>query len=229
MGRIAMKLFEKEKHENAKAYALRMLKHNIISLHLKPGELVSENEISALLGLSRTPVREALIELSRAGLVDIMPQRGSYISKIDYNIINEAHFMREVLENAILKLVCENIPKEYLDKLKENVEQQKICLHKDDMPNLLKLDDKFHKLLFESVGRNWTYNVIKSQMMNFDRLRNLILKSIKSDRIIEDHENILYAIGRCDFELAEILMSRHIQRYRVDKDELINLYPSYFK
>lgn len=79
-----------------------------------------------ILHLSRTPVREALIELSKVGLVEIQPQRGSYIAKIDYELIEESRFMRLVLENAVLKLACEGISQEYMDKLKEYLRTETI-------------------------------------------------------------------------------------------------------
>ena len=73
--------------------------------------------LSTTLSLSRTPVREALIELNRIGLVEILPQRGSYISKIDYNIVEESRFLRLVTENAILKLLCDKIADADMDPL----------------------------------------------------------------------------------------------------------------
>ena len=87
-----MKLLDRQPGEKARAYAIRVLLYNITTLELPPGSSVSENELSALMDLSRTPVREALIELSRLDLVEILPQRGSYISKIDYGLIEESRF-----------------------------------------------------------------------------------------------------------------------------------------
>ena len=75
-----------------------------------------------ILHLSRTPIREALIELNKVGLVEIQPQRGSCIAKIDYELIGESRFMRLMLENAVLKLACESISQEYMDKLKVSIE-----------------------------------------------------------------------------------------------------------
>ena len=72
-----MKVLDRLSAENARTYALRVLQYNIINLELVPGSTVSENELSAILNLSRTPVREALIELSKVGLVEIQPQRGA--------------------------------------------------------------------------------------------------------------------------------------------------------
>ena len=194
----------------------------------KPNDIIHEGEIMEKYAMSKSPVREALIELSKMGLVDIQPQRGSYIAKIDYELIEESRFMRLVLENAVLKLVCEGISQEYETLLKANLEDEIRYLNTADYTRLFELDTDFHRLLFLSVGKGRTYEVIHSQMVHFDRLRALSLKSLKPDKIVEDHENILYAIGRRDSELAEMLMTRHLTRHRVEKSELVKRYPGYF-
>lgn len=223
-----MKILDRLSSENARTYAIRVLMYNIINIELIPGSAVSENELSAALELSRTPVREALIELSRMGLVEILPQRGSYISKINYDIIEESRFMRLVLENAILKLACENISDEWLQALKQNLAASKKCAEESDYSRFLELDNQFHRLLFESVNKSWTYEIIHSQMVHFDRLRMLAVKSIKNIKTIEDHEDLIYAIERRDYELAEMLMTRHLTRHQMEKSELLKLYPDYF-
>ena len=83
-----MIILNRNSSETARSYAMRVLLYNIIHVELQPGSAVSENELSSALSLSRTPIREALIELNRIGLVEILPQRGSYISKINYFYIN---------------------------------------------------------------------------------------------------------------------------------------------
>ena len=82
-----MKILERQPSEKARSYAIRVLLYNITALELPPGSSVSENEVSSVMNISRTPVREALIELSRMDLVDILPKRGSFISKIAYRLI----------------------------------------------------------------------------------------------------------------------------------------------
>ncbi|WP_124067068.1 GntR family transcriptional regulator [Clostridium sp. E02] len=223
-----MKILDRTPSENARNYAYRVLLYNIINLELIPGSSVSENELSTILNLSRTPIREALIELSKTELVKILPQRGSYITKIDYDLIEEARFMRVVLENAVLKLVCETIDPQYLIQLKENVNLQKFCLEHNDLPKLLLLDNDFHRLIYESANKKKTYDIIHSQMVHFDRLRALSLKAAKPTKTVEDHENLLYAIERKDGELAEILMTRHLTRHQMEKSELLSLFPDYF-
>lgn len=223
-----MNILHRESRENARTYAVRVLLHNIINLELPPGSAVSENELSTALSLSRTPVREALIELSRINLVEILPQRGSYISKIDYELVEESRFMRLVMENAILKLACEKIDPKYLDALEHNLEEQRKYLDLDNAAEFMELDNEFHRLIFESVNKMWSYRIINDQMVHFNRLRALSLKSIKNKYSLKDHEDILYAIRRKDPEMAEMLMTRHLTRHLMEKSELLELYPDYF-
>ena len=82
-----MRIEERHYAETARDYARRMLKANIISMELVPGAMVSENELAAQMGLSRTPVREALMDLAQYHVVDVLPQRGSRISLIDYALV----------------------------------------------------------------------------------------------------------------------------------------------
>lgn len=233
-----MKLPDRLPTENARTYAIRVLLHNILTLELVPGSAVSENELSALLNLSRTPVREALIELGRMGLVEIFPQRGSYISRIDYHLIEESRFMRLVLENAILTQACCGISPASMEALRKNLEASCLCLEQSggstvftdsNARKFLELDNQFHRLLFESVDRSWTYGVIHAQMIHFDRLRALSVKSNDNMRLIRDHEDILYAIERQDEEMARMLMTRHLTRYQADQAKLREQYPGYFK
>ena len=88
-----MKNIDRLTGETARDFAFRVLKDNIVSLELKPGTLISENEIASELGLSRTPVREAIIDLSKASIIEIFPQKGSYVSLIDSQMVEEARFL----------------------------------------------------------------------------------------------------------------------------------------
>lgn len=223
-----MVILQKERSENSRSYAVRVLLYNIIHLELQPGTAVSENELSTTLSLSRTPVREALIELNRIGLVEILPQRGSYISKIDYNIVEESRFLRLVTENAILKLLCDKIADADMDALDYNIKKQQRSLEQKDRETFLELDNEFHELLFRAADKMLSYHIIKEQMVHFDRLRSLSTKSKQHDYVLKDHEDILYAIRRHDSEMAEMLMTRHLTRHLSEKKELLTMYPDYF-
>ncbi len=228
-----MKLSDRIPGEKARAYAHRVILQNIIDLELPPGSAVSENELALLLNISRTPVREALIEMGRLGLVEIIPQTGSFVTRIDYEIIEESKFMRLSLEKSVLRLFCEQgIGKEDIERIRDNLRQQKKeadrCVEYSIM---MELDKAFHRLLFESVGKIRTYEFLQTQMVHFDRLRTLAyrtLKKAKVDQMINDHENVLYALEKRDAELAEMVMTRHLTRHEIDKKELDNFCPDFF-
>lgn len=226
-----MELLERLPHENARSYAIRVLTHNIVTLQLEPGSSISENELSVSLNISRTPVREALIELHKQQLVEIYPQRGSYISKIDYSLIEETRFIRSTLENAIVELACEGINNDFKNKLHLNLTLQNYFLQEKNSEKLFEYDNEFHELLYASVNRSRTYAIIKMQMVHFDRLRALSVKNIKDIKdvkIVKDHENILEAIERGDKELAVTLMTKHLSRYHGEQEELQKSHPDYF-
>lgn len=224
-----MELLEKLPGENARTYAVRVLLDNIIRLELAPGSAVSENELSVWMKLSRTPVREALIELSKLGLVEILPKKGSYITKIDYDLIEESRFMRLTLEVAVLKLVCESgLTAACEQRLQDNILHYKQAMNGDHYAVLMELDNEFHRLIFEAANKLRTYEVVHKQMIHFDRLRALSLQTSLNSKTLNDHENILYAIEKGDAELAEMVMTQHLARHRVEREELHERYPDYF-
>ena len=116
-----MKLSERLPRESGRDYALRTIKENIVSLDLAPGSQISENALAAEMGLSRTPVREALIELSKVEIVEIHPQRKSTVPLIDYDLVEESRFMRNLMECAVVELVCEMAAPIDIERLNSNI------------------------------------------------------------------------------------------------------------
>ena len=226
-----MKLEERHCAETAREYALRMLKENIISMELKPGAMVSENELAAQLGLSRTPVREALMDMAQYGLVDILPQRGSRISLIDYALVEEARFAREVLEVAILSIVCENLTEESLAQLRQNVRFQQLSQEPEMSGtfDMMELDNEFHRLLFHIAHKDNTVRMLEGMMVHFDRVRALSLSVVKDQKIISDHLAICDAIERRDVAAAQAVMTKHLSRVNVDEATIRAVCPEYIK
>jgi len=215
--------------ETAREYALRSLKDNIISLDLAPGSMVSENEISSQLGLYRTPIREALIELSRANIVEIYPQKGSRILLIDYTLVEESRFLRLVLESAVVKQVCEREGLLDLSNLEENLKLQEFYLENPNPEKLLELDNLFHGELFRLANKMQCYHWMMDGMtVHFDRVRSMSLNTIKDIKIVNDHKALLAAIAGKNSQEAVSLMEKHLSRYKVDEQAIREKYPSYF-
>lgn len=223
-----MRILKRLPKETGREYALRVLEENIISLDLKPGSMLSENELAAQLSLSRTPVREALIQLGKVKIVEIYPQKGSVVSLIDYRQVEEARFMREVLECAVVELCCQERDPAWLEKLEENVNLQQFLLDNGRKGHLLELDDEFHRMLFQMVDKNQVYELMNSISIHFDRVRSMALQAIRDNKTVEDHKKILEAIRQGDGEEAGALMKKHLSRYKVDEDQLRENYPGYF-
>ena len=139
--------------ETARDYAFRVIKDNIVSLELKPGTLVSENEIAMELGISRTPVREAIIDLAKVSVIEILPQRGSYVALIDPKMVEESRFLRHVLDRAVIKVACERAGEDDLAELEENVHLQEFYLEKDNPSKIYELDNEFHYLIYKAADR----------------------------------------------------------------------------
>ncbi len=224
-----MYVTEQLARENGRDYALRMLKENIIRLELEPGSSISDREVAACLSLSRTPVREALLELAKAKVVDIYPQKGSVVSLIDYDLVEEAYFVRSVLETAVVETACEKADRVSIEELEANVKLQWFYQQDRVLNRLLELDDEFHCLLFKAAGKVQAYEMMKGMMVHFDRVRNMALGTLKDKSLVEDHEKILEAVKGGDRNTAKLLMDKHLKRYRVDEEEVRRRYPGYFK
>ena len=225
-----MNIPERLPRETGRDFALRTLKENIISLGLAPGCRISENELAAQLGLSRTPVREALIELEKARLVELAPQRAGSVARIDYDLLEESCFLRRTLETAVVGLACAQASPAQLEALRENVSQQEACLSAGRKENLLALDDAFHRELFLIAGKEQTYRLMTGLTTHFDRVRGMSIQSVDDLEIVDDHRAICEAVARGDEEAARRVMETHLSRYRVDREALMKRYPaSYFK
>ena len=223
-----MTITERYARETARDYAMRMLKRNITSLELVPGSMLSENELSQALGLSRTPIREALIELSKIRIVEILPQRGSRIALIDCNMVEESRFLRLVLEKAIIELACDMADTLDFSVAEANVKLQQFYVENQLPEKLMELDDDFHRELYRLTNRMQTYHLLESMTLHFDRVRSLSLATVKEIKIVNDHEAILHAVHAGDKAEAVAQVAKHLSRYKVDEQSIRERYASYF-
>ena len=211
-----MKIISRNSDETGRAYALRVLKENITDTTLIPGTLLSENELAKELGLSRVPVREALIELSKSDIVEILPQRGSRVSLIDLKLVDEAGFFRRTLECAVVRLIGANL------KL------QDFYIENPSPDKLMELDNEFHHLLFSFADKERCYRMCRDMGIHFDRVRHLALHSVKDLKIVNDHHAIYDAIRSGNALQGEKLMEDHLSRFKIDEEFIRKDFPNYF-
>ncbi len=215
--------------ETARDFAFRILKNNIISMDLQPGTLVSENEIAMELGLSRTPVREAIIDLAKANIIEIRPQRGSYVSLIDNKMVEEARFLRRILDCAVIEEACKSENEEALSLMEENLHMQEYYLEKGNNDKLYELDNAFHKLIYVYARKDIIYEMRSTIMIHFDRVRALSMDTVKNTKIVNDHNEMLLAIKDKDAARAVELVTKHLNRYTADEAGIEKRFPAYFK
>ena len=196
-----MILYDKLDKETGKDYVYRVLKDNIMCLELKPGELLSESELAKRLNVSRTPIREVLIKLKAEKLIEVKPQAGTYVSLIDWNLIEEAIFIRYNLEKEALKEACEKFSEDTLMEMEKCLFAQKLVAQKGD--NLLEfhnLDKEFHKLIFIGCHKINIWESIMKISTHYNRMRLLSERKTDKALLVKQHEEMLSIIKNKDLD-----------------------------
>ncbi|MCI6809341.1 MAG: GntR family transcriptional regulator [Spirochaetia bacterium] len=224
-----MKVSEKLDRESNRDYAYRIIHHNIINLELKPGSMLSEQDLADELELSRTPVHEALQELSKTKIIEVFPQKGSLVSLIDMKLVNEARFVRVALESQITELACQAATASDIQKLEENINLQEFYINKQVQDKIMELDDEFHRMMYQITDKMQTYLMVKNMNIHYDRFRELKLHTSIATPLLDDHKEILNAIISKNGAAAKELVINHLSRINADEKEIRKKYGEFFK
>jgi len=224
-----MKFDDKLDRESNRDYAYRVIHDNIINLELKPGSMISEQDLADELEISRTPVHEALQELSKTKIIEIFPQKGSLVSLIDMKLVNEGRFVRVTLEAPITEMACQLATADDLQKLEENLNLQEFYTQKQNLEKIMELDDAFHKAMYQIADKMQTYLMVKNMNIHYDRFRELKLHSSTSLPLVNEHKEILDALIAKDSVKAKELVIAHLSRINADEKEIRKKYGEFFK
>ncbi len=206
------------------------LKQQILSLELRPGTVLSEKETSSVFQTSRTPVRESFVRLAQEGLVNVLPQRGTHVSLIDSELVEEGRFMREQIEKAVIRLACENFPEEMLAHLDSNLALQRESMDKWDCQRMFELDEAFHRALFEGCRKLQTWSVIQQMNSHLNRSRMLWLTTDQHwSPLVEQHKEMVEAIRGRDPDQAENVMKKHLNLNISNMTTLKTAFPNYIR
>lgn len=224
-----LKLTKQNKDETAKQYVTRTLLSNIVNFNLKPGEKIIESELCEQYGISRTPIREAILELNQKKMIDIYPKQGTYVSYIDLDIIMDFISLRRVLESELAKIASTRLVSSDLDHLRENIAVWQYYMTTGNVPKMYAQDKLFHKYIYEICGKHFWHDIIDMTSLHFDRAIILLSTSLNTDFLLNDHNEIVKAFEQKDPDRAFAVSHRHLNRYLENKDTLQRLYPDYFK
>ncbi len=192
---------------------IQQLKEEILSLQLKPGTIISETTLSERFKISRTPIRDILKQLSAEGYVDIYPQKGSVVSYIDLESVEQIIYLRSTLEKEMIKDLSAHIPLKGLHQLNDLLSAQGDCIEKDNaFHNFMYLDDAFHKTFFSLTGRLLLWDIIQQFNAHYLRYRKLhMLKKEKLSEIFKEHQLIVSHIVEGKTGEIDELIHHHIR------------------
>lgn len=228
---MKLELSEKDRQESIREYALRILNKNLLNMNLVPGMALSEQEIANELQMSRTPVREAFIRLAHENLLEIIPQKGTYVAKIDLEQVEECIFLRRTVEHAVMQLACQSFQEENRQKLQACIDLQEKCVQKDDFSYFFELDEIFHGIIYKGCGKGRIWQMIEQMGLNYKRVRmlNLLNGYYEMPKLFHQHEQIYAAIVNSSEKEGERIITEHIGKALKDIEELKEKYPLYFR
>ncbi len=190
-----------------------ILRERIVSVRLRPGQRLSEKEIAAALTASKTPVREALIRLDEIGLVKIVPQSGTYVTKISINRYRTACYIRLQLEIGAVRDAASSAPQPPgLSELDSILARQTDALASEDYDGFFALDEAFHRQLFVMAGYVDAWTTARRSQFDVNRARHIrrINRILRVPTVLEEHRAIAEAIRARDPESAEAALRSHI-------------------
>lgn len=208
----------------------QILRSNIINLNLKPGEELNIKELTERLGVSRSPVRDAIMKLAEEGLADIMPQKGTRVSKIDLKRMEEERFLRECLEERVISIFAEQCCAESVAVLEEKIREQEKCLAQQQFGRFLELDEQFHGVIFKATDKEFCWELLQSKCGHYRRVRLMTLwdSGIVSGAI-HQHRLMLDCMKNRQTQELIALLHEHCRKINVEEIELFQKYPEYFK
>ena len=189
-----------------------VLRRDIITGRLAPRAVLSEQDFAARFGVSRTPVREAMIKLAEEGLVEIFPQYGSFVAPIELGDVFDSQFVRESLECAAVAKAAERIDDIHAAHLKAVIERQRGLQRPQDRERFFQADEDMHRLLLKMSGHESAWHFVESAKAQMDRVRFLAIKiPRKQANILAEHQAVADAVLARDPARAVDAMRAHLR------------------
>ncbi len=205
------------------------LRDELVSMRRQPGDVISEAEIALAYGVSRTPVREAILKLSDEGLLDVFPQSGIFVSRIPLAALPEAIIVRKALEETTARLAAERATASQTLKLRSILERQREADAAGDRAAFHQADELFHATIAEVANYPGIWTLIQQVKVHVDRYRRLTLPQAgRMTQVIAEHTPILRAIEAHDPSAARIAMESHLDRLLRDISATQDVNPEFF-
>ncbi len=205
------------------------LKQAILSLTFRPGEILRKAEICAELGVSRSPVAEAVARLASEALVDVVPQAGTFVARFSMAEIREGAFLREALELAAVTLVAETITEPQLVQLRRNLRLQAALLADHDIAGFYQTDAQMHELILSFTGFRRLAGLAETAWVHVNRARQLVLPHPgRIQATLAEHQAILAALEAHDRVAARAATQAHLRQLVTYLEPLVLSHPDLF-
>jgi DNA-binding GntR family transcriptional regulator len=189
------------------------LREAILSLAYRPGEILRKPEICEALGVSRSPVADAVARLATEGLVDVVPQAGTFVARFSMEEIREGAFLREAIEVAAVERVAEAITEDQLTQLRRNLTVQAALIADGDVPGFYQMDAAMHELILSFTGFRRLAQVSETAWLHVNRARQLILPVPgRITATLDEHRAILAALEARDPAAARLATRHHLRQ-----------------
>jgi GntR family transcriptional regulator, rspAB operon transcriptional repressor len=223
-------LAERRSGVPARTQVYATLRDAIIRAELPPGRKLSENELATWLGVSRTPIREALVRLRDERLVAIVPQLGTYVSRISPQAVSDAHFIREALECAAIREAAVVATEDDIAALEENLRAQERADERGDFDAFYVLDEDFHRALCDLSGHATVWSVSQRAKGHLNRIRRLSIQMPSYiGEMIAEHRGVVAAVAEHDPDLAEEHLRHHLRMVLREIPQIRSENPDYFE
>jgi DNA-binding GntR family transcriptional regulator len=207
-----------------------VLREKILTVQLKPGESINERWLAEWLGVSRTPIREAINRLSANGLIAIVPNVGTSVSLINVGRVKEFSLIRMSLESLIVRRAAERFDEASTLALGALIEQQIATLEEPDLIENIVVDSQFHHAIAEISGLTATWAIMQHAMDEILRVRHLSIRLLRPLREpIDEHQAILDALKTGDADLCEQAMKAHLSSSYRHIDRALRHHPEYLE
>jgi len=196
---------------NAAQRAYQLIRQRILDLTLEPGQRISEHDLAAEMGLSRTPVHQAVQRLADEGLIEIFQRVGTFVARIPINGLEEAMLVRTALEVAVIERVADRVTPEVMTHLRTILEKQQKCVVQMDYQGFHQADEEFHSALADIAGFPGIWATIQQAKIQIDRFRHLTLPLAgRMEGVVHEHTEVVNALASGKGALVASAMRAHL-------------------
>ncbi|MDR6939059.1 GntR family transcriptional regulator [Arcanobacterium hippocoleae] len=217
-----------KKQPPTRAQVFEEIRSRIITLEYLPGAAISETELAQQLNVSRTPIREALVLLNKDQLIEVFPRRGTFVTKIDLELVHETQFLREAIELSSMRSIT-HIDEKIIAEIDLNLRAQEIAATAGSSKEFFSLDEKFHELLLNLAGHHRVWKSVTDAKPHLDRARYLgFQKATPPSDFYQQHKKIVTQLRNGNIDPAVNLLSTHLRAVFADTNHALQLFPEFF-